>query len=109
MSPSAAAASWRSAPSAYSASGALGAEAKRDGRELEDGDRQLSPACVNACPTDTLVFGNIADPDSKVSKLKEKEMSEEGRGYHLLDSLGTGPNVIYLKKVDEKASEPAHA
>ncbi len=86
-----------------------GREAKRDGRELEDGDRQLSPACVNACPTDTLVFGNIADPDSKVSKLKEKEMSEEGRGYHLLDSLGTGPNVIYLKKVDEKASEPAHA
>ena len=79
-------------------------DAKADGVELEDGDRALNPACVNACPTQALTFGNYGDPDSKVSKVKEEEL-ENGRGYHLLEQLGTNPNVIYLKKVDERASE----
>ena len=84
-------------------------EADRDGRELEDGARELNPACVNACPTDTLVFGNVNDPDSKVARLRKKEMEEGGRGYRLLEELGTDPNVTYLKKVDKKAKEVSHA
>ena len=84
-------------------------EAARDGRVVEDESRDISPACVNACPTDTLYFGDLNDPDSKVSKLKEKEMGDHGRGYRLLDSLGTEPNVIYLKKVDTELTEEAHA
>ena len=84
-------------------------EAARDGRVVEDEARDINPACVNACPTDTLYFGDFNDPDSKVSKLKEKEMGDHGRGYKLLDSLGTDPNVIYLKKVDAEAKEEAHA
>ena len=85
--------------------------AAKEDRAVDDGDRELNPACVNACPTDTLVFGNINDPDSKVSKLGKKEMGKGGRGYHLLEDFGTEPNVIYLKKVDKdhEAKEPAHA
>ena len=84
-------------------------EAEQEGRQLEDGARELNPACVNACPTETLVFGNVNDPDSKVSKLREREMTEEGRGYRMLENLGTEPNVTYLKKVDKAAKEVSHA
>ena len=86
-------------------------DAAKEGREVDDGDRALNPACVNACPTETLVFGDLNDPDSKVTRLGKKEMEDGGRGYHLLGELGTEPNVIYLKKVDEEhtAKEPAHA
>ena len=78
-------------------------KADRDGREIPDGDRALNPACVNACPTETLSFGDLNDPDSKVSKMRAKETQEDGRGYTLLEELGTHPNVIYLKKVEEGA------
>jgi len=84
--------------------------ARLEGRQLEDGDRELSPACVNACPTGALTFGNLHDPESKVSKMVEKELeSGEGRGYELLESMGTHPNVIYLKKVDLRVEEEANA
>jgi Fe-S-cluster-containing dehydrogenase component len=83
-------------------------EARRDGVEVADGDRALNPACVNACPTEALVFGDYNDRDSKVSKMREKEMQEEGRGYHMLESLGTNPSVVYLKKVDKNAKEVVH-
>ena len=87
-------------------------KAKAEGRPLKDGDRGLNPACVNACPTGALTFGNLHDPESKVAKMVEKELeAEDGRGYQLLESLGTHPNVIYLKKVDLKvrAEEKANA
>ena len=84
-------------------------EAARDGRVVEDGAREINPACVNACPTDTLVFGDLNDPNSAVSRLRDKEMGEHGRGYTLLEELGTEPNVLYLKKVDKQAVEKAHA
>ena len=78
-------------------------DAKLDGRELEDGARELNPACVNSCPTDTLVFGDLRDPDSRVARMNEKELGDHGRGYHMLEELGTEPNVLYLKKVDKNA------
>ena len=83
-------------------------DAKNSGESIADDSRQLNPACVNACPTDTLVFGDLNDSDSKVSKLKEKEMGHHGRGYRMFEELGTEPNVIYLKKVDRNAKEAAH-
>ncbi|MFQ5872745.1 MAG: 4Fe-4S dicluster domain-containing protein [Dehalococcoidia bacterium] len=69
-------------------------EIKKEGRELKDGE--LQPACVQTCPTDALVFGDINDPQSKVTKLAKDE-----RHYKLLEKLGTEPNVVYLKKVEE--------
>ena len=86
-------------------------EADKNGEELQDGDRALSPACVNACPTEALMFGNLNDPESKVAKKAEKELRETtparkgGRGYELLDEFGTHPKVVYLKKYDEDAGE----
>ncbi len=66
---------------------------KNDGRDLRDGE--LQPACAQTCPTDALVFGNMKDPESRVSKLAKSD-----RHYKLLETLGTEPNVIYLKKVE---------
>ena len=76
--------------------------------ETDDGDRALNPACVNACPTETLAFGDFNDPNSKVSKIRERETRKGGRGYRLLENLGTDPSVIYLKKVDKHAEEVSH-
>ena len=84
-------------------------EAKKDGREVQDGDRELYPACVNACPTDALVWGDLKDAGSKVTALHRKEEDDGGRGYKMLDEVGTGPNVLYMKKVDPRAKETAHA
>ena len=67
------------------------------------------PACVQACPTDTLIFGDWNDPSSKISSLKEKHFVDGGRGYKLLDDLGTQPNVIYLKIVDINAEHKVDA
>ncbi|MEE9504929.1 MAG: 4Fe-4S ferredoxin, partial [Thermodesulfobacteriota bacterium] len=63
--------------------------AKDEERELKDGD--VIPACVETCPTKARVFGNLADPESQVSKL-----SRSPRGLKLLEHLGTEPKVIYL-------------
>lgn len=67
-------------------------EAKLEGRALVDGE--ILPACVQSCPSGALVFGNMNDPGSKVSKLKENE-----RNYHLLEQLHTLPSVGYLTRV----------
>ncbi len=67
-------------------------DAKRDGRPLKDGE--LQTACSAACSTGAMTFGDINDKTSKVAKLKEDK-----RMYHLLESVGTKPNVIYQTKV----------
>ena len=86
-------------------------EADKEGVELEDGDRALNPACVNACPTEALMFGDLNNPESKVAKKAAKELREKtparegGRGYELMGEFGTHPNVVYLKKYDKDAGE----
>lgn len=77
-------------------------EAKRQGRPVRDGEVQ--PACVQACPTETLIFGDLDDPNSRVSQLAGHQ-----RNYLLLDHLGTEPSVIYLKKVDPNVREQTRA
>jgi Fe-S-cluster-containing dehydrogenase component len=67
-------------------------EAKLENRALEDGEVQ--PACVQSCPAGALIFGNMNDPESKVSRLKKEE-----RNYHLLEQLHTLPSVGYLTRV----------
>jgi len=73
-------------------------EAKLEGRPLQDGE--IQPACVQSCPSGALVFGNLNDPDSRVSKLMKEE-----RNYYLLEQLHTLPSVGYLTKV--RNAEPA--
>jgi molybdopterin-containing oxidoreductase family iron-sulfur binding subunit len=67
-------------------------EAKLENRQLKDGEVQ--PACVQACPAGALVFGNLKDKNSKVSR-----MFENPRNYHLLEQLHTLPSVGYLTKI----------
>ena len=66
--------------------------AKREGRSIVDGEFQT--ACSNACSTGAMVFGDVNDSQSKVTKL-----AADDRMYHLLEHVGTKPNVIYHVKV----------
>jgi molybdopterin-containing oxidoreductase family iron-sulfur binding subunit len=77
-------------------------QAKSDGRAVRDGE--IQPACVQACPTSALVFGDLNDPTSRVSKLKNNR-----RSYLLLnDTLRTEPNVYYLARVETVGTGAAH-
>ncbi|MBC7523791.1 MAG: TAT-variant-translocated molybdopterin oxidoreductase [Flavobacterium sp.] len=67
-------------------------DAKRDGRVIKDGEFQT--ACSSACSTGAMVFGDINDKDSKVATL-----IQDKRMYHLLEHVGTKPNVVYHVKV----------
>ena len=64
-----------------------------DGQKAVPGDAVVS-ACQQACPTSAIVFGNLADPKSKVAALHESE-----RNYDLLHELGTKPRTRYLVRL----------
>ena len=66
--------------------------ATREGRPVRDGD--IVTACEAVCPTSAIVFGDINDPDSRVSLLKR-----DARNYGLLADLGTRPRTTYLADV----------
>ena len=67
-------------------------KAKKEGRPVKDGEFQT--ACSNACSTGAMVFGDINDKESEIYKLKNDD-----RSYHLLEQVGTKPNVVYQVKV----------
>ncbi len=66
--------------------------AERTGQLISDGS--IVPACAQACPTQTIVFGDVADPNSKVSQLKRMNLN-----YGMLAELNTRPRTSYLAKV----------
>jgi len=67
-------------------------DAKRDGRVIKDGE--FHTACSSACGSGAIVFGDINDKESQIADLKESD-----RMYHLLEHVGTQPNVFYHVKV----------
>lgn len=67
-------------------------QAKLENRTLKEGE--IKTACMQACPAEAIVFGNLNDKDSKVSRL-----FSDPRRYHLLEELHTLPSVGFLTKV----------
>jgi len=87
--------------------------AKREKRKVQDGE--INVACAVACPTDALVFGDMNDANSQVSKLLKieenntsalKEVGEE-RAYHVLEEINVSPNVWYFTKIRNKDKNEA--
>ena len=89
--------------------GELTVEGREGGRLNDESlrDRNFGPACVAACPTNALMFGDQHDPSSAIGPyfadanehVHEKDRTT--RAYRLLEEMNTKPNVIYLKKVDQ--------
>ena len=64
---------------------------------------RTSVACAAACPTGAMTFGNLKDPESKVSKV-----AAGPRAYAMLDALNTKPGVRYLTKIVHTKPVDAH-
>ena len=70
-----------------------GTDIAKDGDGIvRDGD--ILTACQQACATNAIVFGDLKDPNSEVTKLSKDE-----RGYKVLNFVNTKPGITYLKKV----------
>jgi len=68
-------------------------EAKMAGRKV--GGDEVVTACQGVCPTRAIVFGNLLDPESAVSKARQSP-----RHYALLASLGTRPRTTYMARLN---------
>ena len=77
-------------------------EAKKENRQLRDGE--IKTACVQACPTNALVFGDMNNSDTMIAQVKS-----DPRTYNLLEELHTLSSVSYLTKVRNKAAGESHA
>jgi molybdopterin-containing oxidoreductase family iron-sulfur binding subunit len=90
--------------------GKLGA--KKERRPLKDGE--VITACQAACSTGAIVFGDVNDPESRISKLLKikpadenrpygiDKITENPRAYQVLEEIGVKPNIWYLSKVRNK-------
>jgi molybdopterin-containing oxidoreductase family iron-sulfur binding subunit len=91
--------------------------AKKERRTLKDGE--VETACQAACSTGAIVFGDINNPESKISKLLQIKPADEKhphridkitgnpRAYQVLEEIGVKPNIWYLTKIRNKDSAKA--
>ena len=72
-------------------------ESKLDAKKQQDPTlvRNVKTACMQACPTSAISFGNINDKESDVAKAR----GDKHRNFYVLEQLHVLPNVSYLAKV----------
>jgi molybdopterin-containing oxidoreductase family iron-sulfur binding subunit len=73
--------------------------AKKERRRPFDGE--INTACAAACSAGAILFGDMNDPESRISHLIKDEA--EGRMFHVLEEINTRPQVSYLTKIRNKA------
>jgi Fe-S-cluster-containing dehydrogenase component len=74
---------------------AAGAQATREGKAKNHFlDGAVVPACMEACPTGAITFGDVNQPGSRVAAL-----AAHPRAMRLLDAVGVKPSISYLTKV----------
>jgi len=67
-------------------------QSEKENRRIAEGE--IVPACVQACPTKAIAFGDINDPKSQVAQLKA-----QARNYSLLEDLNVRPRTTYLGRL----------
>lgn len=79
--------------------------ARKERRRIVDGE--VNVACASSCPTNAITFGDMNDPESRISKILEVE--REGRAFHMLEEINVRPQISYLTKIRNKdaAAKPA--
>jgi len=66
--------------------------ARLDEESVTDAELQRLPACAASCPTEAITFGDLADEKSLIAQL-----ARNPRAVRLLEHLGSGPKVFYLR------------
>ncbi|GAB1447010.1 MAG: TAT-variant-translocated molybdopterin oxidoreductase [Cyclobacteriaceae bacterium] len=85
--------------------------AKREKRKVKDGE--IVTACQAACTSGAIVFGDMNDAESQISKLLQITRNEKRpnspdknignpRAYRALEEIGVKPNIYYLTKIKNK-------
>jgi molybdopterin-containing oxidoreductase family iron-sulfur binding subunit len=92
--------------------------ARREDRRPVDGE--INTACASACPADAIVFGDMNDPNSRITAMLQlqEEKDEKGRiekvvnedrAYHVLEEINVNPNVWYFTKIRNKEKQTTEA
>lgn len=76
-------------------------EATKNGSKIKGSD--VRTACQEACPASAITFGDMNDPESKLSKLREHPL-----GYYVLETISVKPNVTYISKLRNILTEDKH-
>jgi len=74
-------------------------EGKLNAKKAQDPSlvRNLKTACMQACPTNAIMFGNVNDKESEVYKIRNVE--QKHRNFYVMEQLHVLPNVSYLAKI----------